>query len=79
MLINVLLFAAGLVLLVWGSEWLVKGAARLVGAVELGEAAARLEAAGRATAWDRVLPAAADVHTALARLRLDVAERWPAA
>ena len=57
----------------------VKGAARLVGAVELGEAAARLEAAGRATAWDRVLPAAADVHTALARLRLDVAERWPAA
>ncbi len=57
----------------------VKGAARLVGAVELGEASARLEAAGRDAAWDRVLPAAADVHTALARLRLDVAERWPAA
>lgn len=29
MLMNVLWFVAGLVLLVWGSEWLVKGAARL--------------------------------------------------
>jgi HPt (histidine-containing phosphotransfer) domain-containing protein len=55
----------------------IKGAARLVGAVELAEAAARLETAGRDVAWDRVLPAAADVHTALLRLRLDVAGRWP--
>lgn len=55
----------------------LKGAARLVGAQELAQAAERLEAAAREAAWDRVLPAASDVETALERLRLHVAARWP--
>ena len=56
----------------------VKGAARLVGALELAEAAAALEGAGRGGDWASVLPLAVDVHTAAARLRLDVAQRYPA-
>jgi CheY-like chemotaxis protein/HPt (histidine-containing phosphotransfer) domain-containing protein len=56
----------------------IKGAARLVGAVELAEAATRLEAAGRGGDWAGVLPLAADVATAIERLRLDVAGRYPA-
>ena len=55
----------------------VKGAARLVGAQELAEAATTLETAGRAGDWASVLPLAVDVHTAAARLRLDVAQRYP--
>ena len=55
----------------------VKGAARLVGAQELAEAAAALEGAGRGGDWASVLPLAVDVHTAAARLRLDVAQRYP--
>jgi PAS domain S-box-containing protein len=55
----------------------IKGAARLVGALELAEAAEVLEAAGRAVDWASVLPLAVDVATAVERLRLDVAERYP--
>ncbi|HQW60581.1 MAG TPA: ATP-binding protein, partial [Thermomonas sp.] len=55
----------------------IKGAARLVGALELAAAAEVLESAGRAGDWASVLPLAVDVATAVARLRLDVVERWP--
>ena len=55
----------------------VKGAARLVGAMELAEAAAQLEAAGRGGDWAQVLPRAVDVHTAAERLRLEIERRWP--
>jgi CheY-like chemotaxis protein len=55
----------------------LKGAARLVGALELAAAAEVLEAAGRAGDWASVLPLAVDVATAVERLRLDVAERYP--
>ncbi|RZA16895.1 MAG: sensor histidine kinase, partial [Lysobacteraceae bacterium] len=55
----------------------VKGAARLVGALDLAGAAAALEVAGRASDWPRVLPLAVDVHTAAERLRLDVERRYP--
>ncbi len=56
----------------------VKGAARIVGAVELADAAGMLETAGRSGDWAHVLPLAVDVGTAVERLRLDVAERYPA-
>ena len=55
----------------------VKGAARIVGAVELGETAGQLEAAARAQEWPAVLPLAADLATAAERLRLYVEERYP--
>ncbi len=55
----------------------VKGAAKLVGAMELAEAAAMLEQAGRSGDWAHILPLSVDVATAAARLRLDVAERYP--
>ena len=56
----------------------IKGAAKLVGALELADAASLLETAGRAGDWTSVLPLAVDVATAVERLRLDVAERHPA-
>ena len=56
----------------------IKGAARLVGAVELAETAGQLEAAGRAEEWPAVLPLAAGLATAVERLRLYVGERYPA-
>jgi CheY-like chemotaxis protein/HPt (histidine-containing phosphotransfer) domain-containing protein len=56
----------------------IKGAARIVGAVELAETAGQLEAAGRAGEWPAVLPLSADLATALERLRLHVGERYPA-
>jgi CheY-like chemotaxis protein len=55
----------------------IKGAARLVGALELAEAAAVLETAGRSSDWASVLPLAVDVATAVERLRLYVLERYP--
>jgi CheY-like chemotaxis protein/HPt (histidine-containing phosphotransfer) domain-containing protein len=55
----------------------LKGAARIVGALELAAAAERLEAAGRAGDWAAVLPLATDVSTAGERLQLYVAGRWP--
>jgi CheY-like chemotaxis protein len=56
----------------------IKGAARIVGAIELAESADQLEAAGRAQEWPAVLPLAADLATAMERLRLYVGERYPA-
>ena len=50
----------------------IKGAAMLVGAVELAAAARALEAAAKAGDWPRVLPLAADVDTAAERLRLHI-------
>lgn len=55
----------------------LKGAARTVGALELADAAERLEAAARDGDWMAVLPLATDVATAGERLQLYVAERWP--
>ena len=50
----------------------IKGAARLVGAVELAACAEVLEAAARKDDLDAILPLAADVATAVQRLRLFV-------
>ena len=50
----------------------IKGAARLVGAQVLADAAAALEAAGRHGDWAGVLPLAADLRTAVEQLRLHV-------
>jgi CheY-like chemotaxis protein len=55
----------------------LKGAARIVGALELAEAAERLEQAARSDDWGGLAPLAADVATAGERLRLYIAERWP--
>jgi len=55
----------------------IKGAARLVGAIELAEAAAALEAATRDDPTAPAAALAADVHTAATRLRLYVAELYP--
>lgn len=57
----------------------IKGAARLVGASELAQAAQDLEAAGLAGEWAAILPRAADVETATERLRLSVRTRYPQA
>jgi len=54
----------------------VKGAARIVGAVQLAEAADRLEAAARAGEQPAIAPLAADLTTAAERLRLYVAKRY---
>ena len=56
----------------------IKGASRLVGALELGETAERLEAVARAAEWPAVAPLAADLATAAGRLRLFVGARYPA-
>ncbi|MFN7183061.1 MAG: ATP-binding protein [Thermomonas haemolytica] len=53
----------------------IKGAARLVGAQVLADAAAALEAAGRHGDWAGVLPLAADLRTAVEQLRLHVEAR----
>ena len=50
----------------------IKGAARLVGAVELAACADALESAARAADWDAVLPLVADLSTAAERLRLSI-------
>ncbi|HQZ30267.1 MAG TPA: ATP-binding protein [Arenimonas sp.] len=50
----------------------IKGAARLVGAQQLGEAAAEVEAAAKSGDWSQLLPHCADVETAAERLRLHV-------
>jgi two-component system sensor histidine kinase EvgS len=54
----------------------LKGAARLVGAHPLAEAAASLEHAAKQADWPLVLPFAADVATAFERLKRHVAERY---
>jgi PAS domain S-box-containing protein len=48
----------------------ISGSARLVGAMELAEAARVLEQAARGADWTELLPAATDVQTAADRLRL---------
>jgi signal transduction histidine kinase/CheY-like chemotaxis protein/HPt (histidine-containing phosphotransfer) domain-containing protein len=55
----------------------ITGAARIVGAVELAEAAGQLEAAARAAELPALAPLAADIATAVDRLRLYVDERYP--
>ncbi|UHQ20526.1 ATP-binding protein [Lysobacter sp. KIS68-7] len=55
----------------------IKGAARIVGAVELAEAAGQLEAAARGQDWSVVPPLVADVATAVHRLTLWAEGRWP--
>ncbi|MGQ4660841.1 ATP-binding protein [Lysobacter sp. F6437] len=55
----------------------IKGAARLVGAAGLAEAAEALEAVARDDPGAHLAPLAADLHTAAGRLRLYVAERYP--
>jgi HPt (histidine-containing phosphotransfer) domain-containing protein len=55
----------------------MKGAARSIGAGELGEAADALETAGRAQDAAHVPALAADVATAVHRMRLWVDARWP--
>jgi two-component system, NarL family, sensor histidine kinase EvgS len=54
----------------------IKGAARIVGAVALGEFASRLEAAARAGDAE-VAPLVADVAEAANRLTLETDTRWP--
>ena len=56
----------------------VKGASRMVGALELAQCAAQLEAAARAEDWRAAAPLAADLATAAERLRRHVAARYPA-
>ena len=55
----------------------IKGAARMVGALELAETAGQLEASGRGGEWPAILPLAADLATAAERLRRFVDERYP--
>ena len=55
----------------------IKGAARLVGAQELGEAAAEVEAAAKCGDWSQLLPHCADVETATERLRLHAELLYP--
>jgi HPt (histidine-containing phosphotransfer) domain-containing protein len=54
----------------------IKGAARLVGAWPLGEAAAEVEAAAKAADWAQLLPRCADIATAAERLRMHVEGRY---
>jgi PAS domain S-box-containing protein len=54
----------------------IKGAARLVGAIELAGAAADLEALAPDGDWAAILPLAAQVETAAERLKLFVTERY---
>ena len=54
----------------------LKGAARLVGAFPLAEAAASLEHAAKQADWPQVLPHAADVATAFERLKRHVAQGY---
>jgi HPt (histidine-containing phosphotransfer) domain-containing protein len=56
----------------------IKGASRLVGAMPLGEAAAGVEAAAKASDWAELLPCCADLATAAERLRMHVAGHYMA-
>ena len=50
----------------------IKGAAKLVGALELAHAATELELAAKGADWSQMLPLGADIQTAVERLRLHV-------
>lgn len=54
----------------------MKGAARLIGALQLADAAAALEAAGRSEDWRAVPPKVLALHAACARLRERVEGEW---
>ncbi|QSX79110.1 ATP-binding protein [Agrilutibacter solisilvae] len=56
----------------------LKGAARLVGAGEVAQAASELEAAAPQADWSALLPLVTQVETAVQRLSLFVASRYPA-
>jgi HPt (histidine-containing phosphotransfer) domain-containing protein len=56
----------------------VKGASRIIGALELAQCAEALEQAARAADWRAAPPLAADMATAAERLRRHVAARYPA-
>jgi PAS domain S-box-containing protein len=56
----------------------IGGSSRLVGAMELAEAARALELAARAADWTQLAPACAVVRTAAERLRLFVEAEYPA-
>ena len=56
----------------------LKGASRMVGALELAFCAEQLETAARAGDWNGAALLAADVATAAERLRRHVAVRYPA-
>ena len=55
----------------------IKGAAKLVGAIELAHAAAELELATKSADWPQLLPLCADVHTCAERLRQFVNANYP--
>jgi signal transduction histidine kinase/CheY-like chemotaxis protein len=55
----------------------IKGSSRLVGAVELAQAAHDLEQAAKAGDWPHLLPMSADVQTAAERLRLHIQSDYP--
>ncbi|MEO8001448.1 MAG: ATP-binding protein, partial [Arenimonas sp.] len=55
----------------------IKGAAKLVGAVELAHAATELELAAKSEDWSQLLPLCADVHTCVERLRQFVNANYP--
>ena len=55
----------------------IKGASRLVGAVELAHAATELELASRSEDWSQLLPLCADVHTCAERLRQFIDANYP--
>ncbi|MGH8050516.1 MAG: ATP-binding protein [Arenimonas sp.] len=56
----------------------IKGAAKLVGAIELAHAAMELELAVKSEDWSQLLPLCADVHTCAERLRQFVNANYPA-
>jgi HPt (histidine-containing phosphotransfer) domain-containing protein len=56
----------------------VKGASRIIGALELAQCAEALEQAARAADWRAAPPLAADLATAAERLRRHVAARYRA-
>ncbi|MEO6173152.1 MAG: ATP-binding protein, partial [Arenimonas sp.] len=55
----------------------IKGSAKLVGAVELAQAATELELATKSADWPQLLPLCADVHTCAERLRQFVQANYP--
>ncbi len=55
----------------------IKGASRLVGAVELAHAATELELATKSEDWSQLLPLCADVHTCAERLRQFIDANYP--
>ncbi len=55
----------------------IKGAAKLVGAIELANAATELERATKSEDWSQLLPLCADVHTCAERLRQFVDANYP--